>query len=289
MSHFTVLVTNTHLKTIDEQLAPFDENLEKPRHIVHDKKYFIERGRSDVEYAKKKVAEYDAGPKAYEASTSNTQHIKWLKGEARETAKITDEEELFKLGAKWYLDDEENPLDENGNYWSTTNDDAKWDWYSIGGRWAGFFITKMGYVGKQGHHRAKDFASITGEEVEDLPEEAADIVRVNAIDWEAMEKRERKDRAEYFDNEMAKPKGERFIWQEEKDIEKNGKEAYVNAPVRQSTFAVLHDGVWYEKGSMGWWGMVSNEKDQDEWDNKFRELIDSLDPEAEVTIVDCHI
>ncbi len=56
-----------------------------------------------------------------------------------------------------------------------------------------------------------------------------------------------------------------------------------------STFAVLHNGEWYEKGEMGWWAMVSNEKSPEDWQAQFDKIISSLDPEDEVTVVDAHI
>ena len=49
------------------------------------------------------------------------------------------------------------------------------------------------------------------------------------------------------------------------------------------------NGVWHEKGEMGWWAMVSNEKEQDSWEEEFKNFIKDLDDEVEVTIVDCHI
>lgn len=54
-----------------------------------------------------------------------------------------------------------------------------------------------------------------------------------------------------------------------------------------SCFAVLMDGKWYERGEMGWWAMVSNENK--DWDQEFKKLLESLDPEKWVTVVDCHI
>ena len=56
-----------------------------------------------------------------------------------------------------------------------------------------------------------------------------------------------------------------------------------------STFALLRDGKWYEKGEMGWWGMVSNEKDQKEWDNQFVTLISDLPDDTVLSVHDCHI
>lgn len=55
------------------------------------------------------------------------------------------------------------------------------------------------------------------------------------------------------------------------------------------TFAVLYNGKWYEKGEMGWWGMVSNEKDQNEWNDQFYELLESLPDDTLLSVYDCHI
>lgn len=56
-----------------------------------------------------------------------------------------------------------------------------------------------------------------------------------------------------------------------------------------SSFAVVYDGQWYEKGKMGWWGVVRDEKDADRWNEEFSALLDKVSPEAWLTVVDCHI
>lgn len=56
-----------------------------------------------------------------------------------------------------------------------------------------------------------------------------------------------------------------------------------------STFAVLKDGEWFEKGEMGWWGMVSNPKDDEEWETQFKSLLSSLSEDTLISIYDCHI
>lgn len=54
---------------------------------------------------------------------------------------------------------------------------------------------------------------------------------------------------------------------------------------------VTEEGDWIERGDMGWWGCVSNEKDSDIWESEFKNYIKSLDPEDNllVTVVDFHI
>ena len=54
------------------------------------------------------------------------------------------------------------------------------------------------------------------------------------------------------------------------------------------------DGVWYEKGEMGWWAMVSNEKKTADWRKEFLDYIDYLKSredadEIEVEVLDFHI
>lgn len=56
-----------------------------------------------------------------------------------------------------------------------------------------------------------------------------------------------------------------------------------------TTCAVIKDGKWYERGEMGWWGISTNEKDEDDWNKEFNELINSLPDDTLLTLVDCHI
>ncbi|UGY15215.1 zinc finger-like domain-containing protein [Bradyrhizobium septentrionale] len=55
------------------------------------------------------------------------------------------------------------------------------------------------------------------------------------------------------------------------------------------TFAVVKDGQWYERGEMGWFGCVADEKDSEQWSREFAALLDGLPPETWLAVVDCHI
>lgn len=77
---------------------------------------------------------------------------------------------------------------------------------------------------------------------------------------------------------------------------KNGEEvnvAYakeVNWKENGAPFAfITPDGKWYERGEMGWWAAVTNEKSSDDWDTEFYKMIKELDDDVVVTLVDCHI
>jgi hypothetical protein len=54
-------------------------------------------------------------------------------------------------------------------------------------------------------------------------------------------------------------------------------------------FAVLTpDKGWFERGEMGWWGIVSNEKPKDEWAKQSREIMSHY-PDHILILVDVHI
>jgi hypothetical protein len=210
--------------------------------------------------------------------------------------------------------------DENGRYGYYYNPNAKWDWYSMGGRWSGFFKLKDGVksiVGRPGifNNDPKEY----GEGVR------ADQAKKGDIDFTGMRK-------QYVDKQMAQyDKFHKVLNGRELPIwnnifEKYGKEKineardeYWKNPVIKdlqdaefhfdveeflvsreeyerisfhtavTTYALLMNGTWYEKGQMGWWGMASNEKSQDNWNMEFSNLIDSLSDDTILTVVDCHI
>lgn len=54
-------------------------------------------------------------------------------------------------------------------------------------------------------------------------------------------------------------------------------------------FALLTpDGKWHEKGDMGWWGMVKDEKKQDAWNQAVWDILDKY-PDHLLVGIDCHI
>lgn len=54
-------------------------------------------------------------------------------------------------------------------------------------------------------------------------------------------------------------------------------------------FAIVTPDGWAERGSMGWFGFVTDEKSQDEWDSEARSILSSLDPSLLAFVLDCHI
>jgi len=65
--------------------------------------------------------------------------------------------------------------------------------------------------------------------------------------------------------------------------------AYAAARPALTCWAYLEDGVWNEKGSMGWFGMSSDNKDAAEWEDAITKRIEGLPDSYWVVMVDCHI
>ena len=111
----------------------------------------------------------------------------------------------------------------NGKYGYMSNPNAKYDWYSEGGRWSGYLTNKDG--------------------------SKTDCELLTEVDWDKTE----------------------------------------------IPFCFVNDnGEWIEKGQMGWWAMVANEKKQADWNEEFKSYVQSLlaDEEAneiEVYAIDYHI
>ena len=228
-------------------------------------------------------------------------------------------------------------VDEQGNVIKTvnrTNPGKKWDWYSVGGRWNGYFKLKpmtMGVLGRPG-------LQTMNEDYEPAGEDRADIILKGDIDiegmrWEAGEEaaknynlflnvtrdlplpltweqvQERNRTGEFHENGepkvdwnaareqynsqpmvVALRSNRETMWFDIDDF-MCSKETYIQRARDRAlaTFAVVKDGKWYERGGMGWFGVVHDEKDRDTWLREFAELIDGLPDDTMLTVVDCHI
>ena len=214
MSHFVVYVF-TEDKDVDTLLAPYNEDMVVAPYIEYTKEQAIAKKRKEIEDFKNDLyTKFLEDPEEYKKNCTNEAHIKYLEEEFPKKLNWTDEECYEEI--KQYYN--ENEIDEQGNLWSKYPPNAKWDWYTEGGRWNDCLITK------EGTRTNEDYAS--------------------EIDW----------------NRTSAP------------------------------FAFVDSyGRWYERGEMGWWGIVTNEKDKDEYDEMFNKFVKKLDEDTKVTVVDCHI
>jgi len=81
-----------------------------------------------------------------------------------------------------------------------------------------------------------------------------------------------------------------ITWMDLEDYQISKEEYILNARNASGlTFAIVKDGKFFERGSMGWWGIVSNEKDRKEWNNRFHTLLNDLPEDTLLSVFDCHI
>lgn len=245
MSHFPVLVVGPNPES---QLAPFDEGIEVDVYKEDCPCIGLIAKLYGRKMAEKKYKPLDKLREEYHAMADNKrpsweEHIKPY-------AKI--EEKYAKLHKLYKKPDPDcQACGGSGKRETHYNPDSKWDWYSLGGRWLGYWKLKAPakkrinikeFLGHSGVGNNKPFFDV-------------DMARKKDIDFKAMKK------------VLGKIKDGR----------------------RVATFAVVMDGEWYEQGKMGWWGIVMNEKKQDVWEKEFWKLIDKLPPNTWLSVYDCHI
>ena len=225
---------------------------------------------------------------------------------------------------------------DDAQVFTRTNPNRKWDWYSLGGRWTGFFLLRKSAWGRLGKPGLMTDAAPAGR---------ADMCRIGDVDLDGMRDLRGADAAEEFDayapcwaggpipswrEVLAHYDGTVGVEPQLPGGVDAAREAYRNNRVVEAiteidrarrdgltwgmddlrqyfhggdraafieeararagvTFAVLKDGVWYEKGKMGWWGCVTGEMEQATWNKQFSDLLNGLDPSTLVSVYDVHI
>jgi hypothetical protein len=206
---------------------------------------------------------------------------------------------------------------------STYNPLSRWDWYQLGGRWTGYFDLKpgaRGVTGKPGFMTGTD----RGGRVDQARKADIDFGAMRARHEADAAKQIRKVLAVLKDHPPLLPWSRyRDEWPHDIDGARRAyhaqpalaalndadlftlddptevyclgsvepEKAYATqAGMRRSTpFAVLTSEGWAEKGHMGWWGMVSDEKDQSDWTERVQSLIDAAPDDALFSLYDVHI
>lgn len=276
MSHFTVLVINTKGKNdVDEQLAPFDESLvcEPTKVLVTDK---------DIDVF--------------------VNHFK-NKSQNGELDGLTPKEIYDIHGGEWW-DGGEWIFQDNGEviYYSKYNQNARWDWYQLGGRWAGSLKLKEEVSEEYKISPGFSWGWKEGDKLAVISQRGVDQAKACDIDWEEMRDPFKFDNACRFWElkvDGDKPRNK----EEEKQLKMSyykteyyeevygDKITYAKCVTNFSTYAVLKDGKWIAPGNMGWFG-ISDEspEEQRKWELEFYDLIiKDLPPNSLITVVDCHI
>jgi len=278
MSHFTVMVFGDDVESL---LEPYNENKEVP------------------EYARKKVSEK-------EKEDFINYYIK-----KDENLKNLTFDELYKLnGSDWndntWRYNSEGVLEE----FSTYNPDSKWDWYSEGGRWDGFFKLKNGKRANKALKKDIDFNAMK-ESIKEDSKKLWNFVHSFIKDYDynlyttwndflkkenltIEEKRERynnQDLVKAFNKAIKNKKDQAISLFSSVDEFLITEEEYINREMNSAItpFALINENRWFEKGSMGWWGMTFDEKDTNIWNDFFNKVLSITPDNTMITMIDCHI
>lgn len=204
---------------------------------------------------------------------------------------------------------------------TTRNEDAKWDWWVIGGRWTGYLPLKPGRFGDLGMPGVFGNAAEPG---------TADRARLGDIDIEAKRRAAAERAHDRFSRweQVVEQAGEPPVWDYDAYVRNFGSpeaagEAYRNDPRYKafrdafSVFAEVRefagktreqyvqeaiagampcyatltkDEGWLAPGQMGWFGMgTDDDGSRAAYHKRVNELLDSLPDDTIITIVDAHI
>lgn len=251
MSHFTVMIIGEDPETM---LAPYDEAAEGVFHDCTDEvKAMWEENKSS------KILDGKTVQETYET-----------------IEKFADQ--YFGYVAEPDIDGEQS----FGHY---ANDEGHWDWYSLGGRWQGFFIHKPLKKCKYPEDIKLGECGVGGEEK--MHERACDQLRKCDIDIEAMRAEAGKHAAKYWKEHHEGPTSP---WMDE-DVVKMTEAEYCEKRMRGifETFALIDENGWRESGRMGWWGMVMDPKDPADWKAEFDARWNEIPDDTLISVYDCHV
>jgi hypothetical protein len=324
MSHFLVLVIGNDYK---DQLEPYKNQSNDPENnpyfIFKDmsnseeekQKYDTEKVEL-IDYLGKVYSKYDK--KFYRIKSGTYEEELMLpKGATIRQGFIKELYPTYEDYLNEYCGYDFNDTKQAYGYWYNPN--AKWDWYQVGGRWTGYFKLK-----KNKYKVNQNFSIKTSKTKSDW----ADSVLLGDIDIQGMIKDAKKTanqiyniiegllkgrqypvwkdilakygeqnidvaRAEFYENEVVKDFNDAkfFVLGDFYEEYGNSRQEYINKCVKKVMvpFAFVKDGNWYERGKMGWWGIVNNVVEENEWNEKCHQLISELPHDTLITAVDCHI
>ncbi len=153
---------------------------------------------------------------------------------------------------------------------SCYNPNSKWDWYQVGGRWEGW-LADIDPAKDPRNTETCWVCKGTGKRDDEIGREA------------------RAKNPKYTCN-GCKGEGTSLKWPTQwADSGGNIGTTDLAAAAGKAPFAFLTpEGEWIERGSMGWWGVVSDGKEQADWEAQVQTIYARY-PQHIVVTVDCHI
>lgn len=308
MSHFTVLVvcpadtiqSNVH-ERLEEALAPFVEQVDSSSEyaVFHD---MVEECRSEYENgASKRIVMPDGrlllpwdeefrkeGSIGMGSGTHNPP--------AELEKRMVPYKEIYPTLSEFITDWRGyNFYESEGAYGYYYNPNAKWDWWTLGGRWQGLLTAKTGtpprhlIYGEPGvfdpsgdeYTRSDGRIGCDGCRKGDLDFDWTREQKILSVrtHWEHM--------IAQGDEKNADMRQFKYGFDMDSSLEDELRKAKLYHPF--DTFAVIKDGEWFEEGEMGSFAHVANRKSTGEWYSELQWLWDEISDDHVVVVVDCHI
>lgn len=303
MSHSTVTIVlptepqdegdlNEQLR---ELLAPFDENI-----VMDPYRDYVERcpdgWQATIEHRARFRALQESGIERREAwkmvwgDSNDDPQIPWPRSVAIDDGIDPNDDRAVAACYNGKYDDSEDryDVDDTGLYsMSTYNPKSRWDWWSLGGRWTGFYLAKndmqgRAWVGSPGlmteHARSGQYDCISRG---DVNTERMMLVHLDDYRQQWHKLQDPTNKEPVFYGGLARPDEtlEEYV---ERRLTEYRKPWY--------TFAILAEGVWKEPGRMGWWGVDSSTSDTKGDFHRFFDVFwDGMPEQTYVACVDVHI
>lgn len=207
------------------------------------------------------------------------------------------------LTLKAYAEQQGYEVRDDGKIGHMTNPNAKWDWWAIGGRWNGWLEKNQFQLGElpleQLHREAETRAA------KDYDEKHAIIAGRPVDSWETVVARHKEKNGGKESTKMVDAARKEY-WEQPVMTDLHAKKISIWDGIEQYLvskeeflrrarlsavlpYVIVHNGEWYERGQMGWWGMSSGDKSVEEWSTKVSALLNDLSSETWITVVDFHI
>jgi len=178
------------------------------------------------------------------------------------------------------------------------NPNYKWDWWEVGGRWAGFFTGFDGLKYNQIKRSDCDLESMLNilaakaEHEYDMYEKIAD--GRTAETWDTVQSKFediQKCREFYHKQQLLVDirKCDELFWSNIDQFILNTREEYVQSKRKLPAYAILDEDGWSAKGQMGFFGCSDDAVEESAWWSHCTQMITDLDGDMYMTIVDCHI
>lgn len=246
MSHFTVLVPAKDETELLDRLTPYYEygcSADMDERVKPYLEFEIDYTAEEVAEEAEAIRDDDTPP----PDLTDAQVVVWAEG---------------------------GDVDEAGNVGRWTNPNAKWDWYTVGGRWDGNVIPD---------NRAA--AGIVRWDWKRKKQGIDAEKRYRAYHELLLQRTTEKMTEQEFNHALIDVAG---LWKDP-DLDTLTLNEYVaKHEAKAPVFAFIDlDGQWHERGHMGWWAIVSDQ--QPDYDTEFWQFVKTLPADQILYLVDCHI